>query len=278
VQFTSKGAVTIDDLQRAAPMDKLAGVELAHFGAFLKRSWRANDWMWGRLDAAQRVVMLLDTLLGHRLTNEGSLQRHTRAAQAQVLREELPTVVREIEADLELGARTTKEGRAFCAAVRDAANTPTGPVDLTDLSEAAVEHLLTLQLVGSENLEKEVGSNLATLTSISALATTAGVLRSQGPRILRGPARVLGATSSLAWRLARRRRGEALRAIEGAVVVVIFLSGLLGTLAGIFGVDLGAFRYFAWAFLIIAPFLAVFLAPWLLLGMGRKAMGRQKPH
>ena len=31
--------------------EKLAGLQLSHFGAFYKRSWRANDWMWGRLDA-----------------------------------------------------------------------------------------------------------------------------------------------------------------------------------------------------------------------------------
>jgi patatin-related protein len=39
--------------------DKVAGVQLGHFGAFYKRSWRANDWMWGRLDAAYRLVQLL---------------------------------------------------------------------------------------------------------------------------------------------------------------------------------------------------------------------------
>jgi len=39
--------------------EKLAGVQLAHFGAFYKRSWRANDWMWGRLDAAQRLSSVL---------------------------------------------------------------------------------------------------------------------------------------------------------------------------------------------------------------------------
>src|SRR5439155_17514568 len=69
VQFTSKGAVTIDDLHRSAPIDKLAGVELAHFGAFLKRSWRANDWMWGRLDAAERLLLLLDSTFGHQLSD-----------------------------------------------------------------------------------------------------------------------------------------------------------------------------------------------------------------
>lgn len=36
--------------------DKLAGNELANFAAFLSATWRANDWMWGRLDAASILV------------------------------------------------------------------------------------------------------------------------------------------------------------------------------------------------------------------------------
>lgn len=39
--------------------DKLTGIHLAHFAAFYKPSWRANDWMWGRLDAAGWLVQLL---------------------------------------------------------------------------------------------------------------------------------------------------------------------------------------------------------------------------
>lgn len=44
---------------------KLTGLQFHHFGAFYKRSWRANDWMWGRVDAAGWLVhVLLDP---HRL-------------------------------------------------------------------------------------------------------------------------------------------------------------------------------------------------------------------
>jgi patatin-related protein len=39
--------------------DKLEGVQLGHFGAFLKREWRENDYLWGRLDAAERLIGLL---------------------------------------------------------------------------------------------------------------------------------------------------------------------------------------------------------------------------
>jgi patatin-related protein len=38
---------------------KLAGASLAHFGAFLDRSFRTNDILWGRLDGAERIIRAL---------------------------------------------------------------------------------------------------------------------------------------------------------------------------------------------------------------------------
>jgi patatin-related protein len=38
---------------------KLGGRELGHFGAFFERSWRKNDIIWGRLDAAERIIKTL---------------------------------------------------------------------------------------------------------------------------------------------------------------------------------------------------------------------------
>jgi patatin-related protein len=38
---------------------KLCGTELGHFGGFLKRSWRANDLLWGRLDGACQLIETL---------------------------------------------------------------------------------------------------------------------------------------------------------------------------------------------------------------------------
>jgi patatin-related protein len=40
---------------------KLAGNELKNFSAFLRQSWRDNDWLWGRLDAVPTLVDLLVT-------------------------------------------------------------------------------------------------------------------------------------------------------------------------------------------------------------------------
>ena len=46
----------------STPGTKLAGMKLNHFGGFLKRSWRANDWLWGRLDGVEHMLRaLIDT-------------------------------------------------------------------------------------------------------------------------------------------------------------------------------------------------------------------------
>ena len=46
-------------MKSQSPDDKVAGSELNRFGGFLKQSWRINDWIWGRLDAAQMLCRLV---------------------------------------------------------------------------------------------------------------------------------------------------------------------------------------------------------------------------
>lgn len=59
IQMSSDTRTSLDP--RALAAEKLTGLQLHHFGAFCKASWRANDWMWGRLDGAGWLVhMLLD--------------------------------------------------------------------------------------------------------------------------------------------------------------------------------------------------------------------------
>lgn len=42
--------------RRAFYDGKLNGVVMHHFGAFLERPWRENDYLWGRLDGAERLA------------------------------------------------------------------------------------------------------------------------------------------------------------------------------------------------------------------------------
>jgi patatin-related protein len=65
------------------PMDqKVLGRLYGHFGAFLKRSWRANDILWGRLDGACELVdVLLDKeRMAEHLAVDGGARAALRAA------------------------------------------------------------------------------------------------------------------------------------------------------------------------------------------------------
>jgi patatin-related protein len=69
---------------RATAERKLTGVQLNHFGAFYKRSWRANDWLWGRLDGSARLAQII--LSPRRLRQLGySAQEATGALRELVL-------------------------------------------------------------------------------------------------------------------------------------------------------------------------------------------------
>jgi len=54
--------------ERKTRCRKLAGTALGHFGAFLDKSWRQNDILWGRLDGAERIINAL--LPDHPLTRQ----------------------------------------------------------------------------------------------------------------------------------------------------------------------------------------------------------------
>ena len=57
------------EVKRISPLDacklhslgdaKLQGVGLHHFGAFFQRSYREDDYLWGRLDAAENLIEMV---------------------------------------------------------------------------------------------------------------------------------------------------------------------------------------------------------------------------
>ena len=66
--------------------DKITGETVMHFGAFLKKSWRSNDIMWGRLDGACR---LLDALLTEERLGRSVGNPEVRRRLARDLKDEL---------------------------------------------------------------------------------------------------------------------------------------------------------------------------------------------
>lgn len=84
----------INETDLAEHRRKLAGVELQHFGGFFERRWRRNDLMWGRLDAAERLI---ETILPPSELRTTLLEE----AQREIIKEEFATETNEpIRAEL----------------------------------------------------------------------------------------------------------------------------------------------------------------------------------
>ena len=69
---------------------KLAGTALMNFGAFLRREWRDNDVMWGRLDGSERIICAL--LPGDDLKTRNAREELTEEAHRIILDEIFPQV------------------------------------------------------------------------------------------------------------------------------------------------------------------------------------------
>lgn len=93
IQMSSDTRTILD--RRTLAAEKLTGLQLHHFGAFYKASWRANDWMWGRLDGAGWLVhMLLDPRRLHQLATEATdpaaFRQHLQASLETIAGEPAP--------------------------------------------------------------------------------------------------------------------------------------------------------------------------------------------
>jgi predicted acylesterase/phospholipase RssA len=89
----------VDENAPAEKRRKLAGTALFHFGAFLNREWRQNDLMWGRLDAAERIIRCVsqeaNTLIHEaNLAIAGSEERLTELRKTYEVNRKLPLFTR----------------------------------------------------------------------------------------------------------------------------------------------------------------------------------------
>ncbi|SHG35247.1 patatin-related protein [Streptoalloteichus hindustanus] len=84
------------DADRLTPEEKLCGVDMGNFAAFCSGAWRANDWMWGRLDAVTSLVALL--------TDPDRLRRFHSGRDVDDLLSEIATIATSPPTPGELGA------------------------------------------------------------------------------------------------------------------------------------------------------------------------------
>jgi glycerophosphoryl diester phosphodiesterase/membrane protease YdiL (CAAX protease family)/predicted acylesterase/phospholipase RssA len=233
----------VDPLQRGSAEAKLAGVKLGHFGGFLKRSWRANDWMWGRLDAANA----LGAILGQPAVG--------RQAQFEILKAELGNIAVQAKRDFEDGGESSY-GITFATRYDEAkARVDDGSITNTELSG-----LLGSCRIADESLSDEAGSDLATRTLAGAFASAANAFVKANPPVLKNGARVARAFSLVLWALVRtagRRRRAA-----GAVAAMVFGLALAGVVADLFyDPKLGPLDEAAWLAFAASTVLALGRAP-----------------
>lgn len=219
------------------PAEKLNGMQLAHFGAFYKRSWRANDWTFGRLDGIDRAVRIalnpdsLQRRYGARLVevagqaqplrasefvhqylrrlavetaepglvdalnvewDDELIQRElawldqeatvpppvlehcaralTRRLQLEALRAELPEIAASLRVEKACGAPPSSAGEALLERV------PHGSVP--DMK--AVQALMKSNLIGTDSMAQQVGTDQFTRTASRALSTAHAALSGNG--------------------------------------------------------------------------------------------------
>jgi predicted acylesterase/phospholipase RssA len=157
---------TSSPLRQSGPSsvaEKLTGVWLGHFAGFYRRSWRVNDFMWGRLDAAARIVdLVLDSPSGD--VGEGVTQ--TREARAKTRGELLAKALLE---------RAGADSRWHLEEVRSGlAEDAEAPVDLEDWLPAKISQEL-------HAAEEKGGGSLPVTRALFQRAAQIEVLREELP-------------------------------------------------------------------------------------------------
>jgi predicted acylesterase/phospholipase RssA len=266
---------------------KVAGVQLGHFGSFLKASWRANDWMWGRLDGANQLV---DLMIGPAAqeSEEARLPRRLKAlaevldvadlgegAAIDVLRrrlnadiavEEAPAIRDALEQDAVAGGNDTSSAVLIRQMPRQPATADPA------VREGFARDFLTADQIGKETIAEEAGSDLFTHVSVQALSTGASLVRSTSPRVLVPFASLVRFVSLMAYGLLRSRRGGASGRVLAALAfgigltltVVRFYSGTSVGILGPIGLALlagGTIVTFLEMRMILYPALVIGLVP-----------------
>ncbi|WP_309112822.1 patatin-like protein [Saccharothrix sp.] len=203
--------------------DKAGGMALGRFGGFLKRSWRVNDWIWGRLDAATMLCRVLCDQ--RRLRRVADLDRQTVgsdvANREQVVEERARTAVDGLVVELFGGVPEgeKKIEQAIEGAVRELERVYDGTVEPVDL-EPVSRNLATLAAWGLQaRIAVEELPHLK--VAVEADLDDGSDTRSNGARFVREHRTLLDELAKLDPELpatARDKGVAALRAFDRAAV------------------------------------------------------------
>lgn len=212
VLIHSDHVVALDPHDRDDATEKLAGLQLARFGGFYKRSWRANDYLWGRLDAAERIGDML-----------GRDSQEVKPLQARIVRHEqtnLREAIIHSEAD---GAGRNADAVLLIDAIENPAK--------------SARQVLGANRIGAETIKDEVATNSFVSTSTQAVAVGTGALKGEQSGL--GPLRTTFGYLRTGIGLPSYLLGQAVISSTklGLLLIALALSFVIGVAAVQFLVD-----------------------------------------
>jgi patatin-related protein len=186
---------------------KLAGTALAHFGAFLDRSFRTNDVLWGRLDGAERIIRSL--LSGSRLCVQRRERRENELideAQSIIIGEYLESRQQDLAAVVHEVAKAlmppVSDASQQAAAVRECVSSTLDALPQQRFREA-VEGFLTVERIRqylSEEPPKREPDRRNSLESIArTVRVVGGMLKGLGDETKAAGGFLLRVATALWW-------------------------------------------------------------------------------
>ncbi|MDR7421459.1 MAG: DUF3376 domain-containing protein [Armatimonadota bacterium] len=166
--------------------EKLAGEVLGHFGGFLERGWRRNDYIWGRLDAAEILLRAIATTPP--APPEGSIATLVTDARREILIEEHRAY------NAELGRADAPVPDPIAHPHRNRPLIGRGRERFTDLPPPRRAYVLGYLLQTVPRMLEAPGSIPATAAVLGALRAVGTVLR-----VLAGPLLLLAMPAQTRW-------------------------------------------------------------------------------
>lgn len=177
-----------------APADKLAGMGLMHFAGFLRRSWRVNDWMYGRLDGAHWIAEMLYSDAKEQPDEPAAAAARDelrRALHREILLEELPHLHAAARDDREGGFSPTP--RAGAAGDAESTIAAIGTRS-TELSDAVLSAALDTYRLGAGSASAEIETRAGAKTVAGLVAAACRTVRAASeslPAVVGTPVRAL---------------------------------------------------------------------------------------
>jgi hypothetical protein len=238
IRVSPEDATALYDQSKPDSPEKLAGASLAHFGAFLDRSFRTNDILWGRLDGSERIIR---ALLGTDEKNAQLAQELIKDAQAVIIKEflhdrrqELAGLIFEVAKALDPEPDTEK---ARIIAIREAVRETLADLPNQKFAEA-VEGFLTWEQIREylhQGPIQREPSRRTTLESITrSVRIVGGILQSLGKET-KGVGGILVRAGGALWWLVQAAIPEGLTGhFAGKIFASFFWFAIVMIIGGTF--------------------------------------------